>query len=104
MITNLREDLFLFVEDEQGPVDAPLRPSTLLGWVADSTGRVFPITPITGIVQGGWSCFDGQLELAYGRTKEDSRIHPEHIQAWIEEHFDAELDVVETAKRRGTLQ
>lgn len=91
MFMNNREDIVLFVECEQGESET-LRPSTLLGWVLDSDGEVYPVTPSSGVVKSGWAMYDMQIEASVGKTTKNSRITPKSISDWVQENVEQHHD------------
>lgn len=82
MIENHRMDLFLFVEAEQAE-DGALRPSTLLGWKLGPDGTAYPVTPMSGVVLGGWALFDAFHELACGHTSGNTLVTPKNVARWV---------------------
>jgi hypothetical protein len=87
VIENHRMDLFLFVEEEQDDSGTTLRPSTLLGWQMGPNGLAYPITPMTGVVTGGWALFDAFHEIACGHTSGNTVVTPANVARWVRKNL-----------------
>ena len=87
MIENTNDALILFVEDEQCD-DGVLRPSTMIGWELEANGSVYPVTPMSGVVRGGWAIYDARLQSGYGHTTGKTQVTMEGMKKWVKENVD----------------